>query len=54
MFEAQALVHMVMMVNATGKEREEHEWRKIFMDTGFERYKARPVMGFQSIIELYP
>ncbi|XP_062190910.1 O-methyltransferase ZRP4-like [Phragmites australis] len=52
-FEAQVTVDLMMMVLTSGKEREEHQWHKIFMDAGFGHYKARPVMGFLSIIELY-
>ncbi|KAI5005701.1 hypothetical protein ZWY2020_032944 [Hordeum vulgare] len=53
MLEAQASFDLLMMVIAAGKERDEHEWRKIFMDAGFSRYKTRPVLGFMSITELY-
>ncbi|KAL6858761.1 hypothetical protein ACP4OV_017763 [Aristida adscensionis] len=54
MLEAQVSMDLLMMVMTGGKEREEHEWCKIFTDAGFGRYKARPVLGFLSIIELYP
>ncbi|KAJ8626108.1 hypothetical protein MRB53_019415 [Persea americana] len=37
-----------------GKERDEQEWRKIFMDAGFNQYKMAPVLGSRSVIELYP
>ncbi|WVZ62461.1 hypothetical protein U9M48_012210, partial [Paspalum notatum var. saurae] len=54
MSEVQVSYDLCMMMMTMGKEREEHEWRKIFMDAGFGHYKTRPVMGFLSIIELYP
>ncbi|KAL6870631.1 hypothetical protein ACP4OV_014479 [Aristida adscensionis] len=54
MFEAQVTLDLLMMVATSGKERQEHEWRKMFMDAGFRHYKARPIMGCMSIIELYP
>ncbi|KQJ98546.1 flavonoid O-methyltransferase-like protein Os11g0303600 [Brachypodium distachyon] len=54
MFEAQVVFDLLMMVVTAGKERDEHQWRKIFMDAGFSNYKTKPVLGFLSIIELYP
>jgi len=53
-FEAQLLMDTCMMVLFTGKERGEQTWNKIFMDSGFTRYKIRPVLGARSVIELYP
>ncbi|VAH09292.1 unnamed protein product [Triticum turgidum subsp. durum] len=37
-----------------GIEREEHEWKKIFMEAGFSDYKIISVLGVRSVIELYP
>lgn len=37
-----------------GVEREEDEWAKIFSEAGFSDYKISPVLGFRSIIEVYP
>jgi hypothetical protein len=37
-----------------GIEREEHEWRKIFLEAGFTDYKITPTNGVRSIIEVYP
>ncbi|CAO2202087.1 unnamed protein product [Urochloa humidicola] len=54
MLEVQVSLDLLMMVMTSGKERDEHEWRKIFKGAGFGHYNARPVMGFLSIIELYP
>ncbi|CAN6330397.1 unnamed protein product [Urochloa humidicola] len=54
MFEAQALLDVLMMAVTSGKERDESEWRKIFMDAGFSHYEAKPLLGFMSIIQLYP
>ncbi|TVU02106.1 hypothetical protein EJB05_52472, partial [Eragrostis curvula] len=54
MFEAQVSFDMLMMVLTTGKERDEHEWSNIFVNAGFKHYKMKPVLGFLSIIELYP
>nr|CAB3459251.1 unnamed protein product [Digitaria exilis] len=54
MFEAQVSLDLLMMAVTSGKERDEDEWRKIFMDAGFRRYEARPLLGILSIIDLYP
>ncbi|KAK1325044.1 Trans-resveratrol di-O-methyltransferase [Acorus calamus] len=50
----QYLFDMNMMVICEGREREEHEWKKIFKDAGFTSYKITPALGLRSIIELYP
>ncbi|GJM89070.1 hypothetical protein PR202_ga05666 [Eleusine coracana subsp. coracana] len=42
----------ITLVN--GIERDEQEWRKIFFEAGFSDYKITPVLGFRSIIEVYP
>ncbi|KQK05395.1 O-methyltransferase ZRP4 isoform X2 [Brachypodium distachyon] len=42
----------IMLVN--GIERDEQEWEKIFLEAGFSGYKIMPVLGFRSIIEVYP
>jgi hypothetical protein len=54
MFEAQVSFDLLMMAVTSGKERDEGEWRKIFMDAGFSHYEAKPLHGFMSIIQLYP
>uniref|UniRef100_A0A0E0LVJ3 O-methyltransferase domain-containing protein n=1 Tax=Oryza punctata TaxID=4537 RepID=A0A0E0LVJ3_ORYPU len=52
--EAQLSMDLCMMALTTGKEREEEEWRKIFVEAGFSRYKIMPILGVKSLIELYP
>ncbi|XP_037422432.1 5-pentadecatrienyl resorcinol O-methyltransferase-like isoform X5 [Triticum dicoccoides] len=37
-----------------GIEREEFEWKRIFMEAGFGDYKIISVLGVRSVIELYP
>uniref|UniRef100_A0A0E0LTD7 O-methyltransferase domain-containing protein n=1 Tax=Oryza punctata TaxID=4537 RepID=A0A0E0LTD7_ORYPU len=54
MFEAQVSFDLLMMVITSGKERDQHEWHRIFMDAGFSHYKTKPVLGFLAITELYP
>ncbi|KAM0858694.1 hypothetical protein ACQ4PT_047686 [Festuca glaucescens] len=53
-YKDQVLFDLLMMVMTAGKERDEHEWRKIFMDAGFSHHKTRPVLGSMALIELYP
>jgi mannose/fructose-specific phosphotransferase system component IIA len=52
--EAQATFDLLMMVITAGKERDEREWRKIFMEAGFSHHRTRPVLGSMALIELYP
>uniref|UniRef100_A0A0D9X6C3 O-methyltransferase domain-containing protein n=1 Tax=Leersia perrieri TaxID=77586 RepID=A0A0D9X6C3_9ORYZ len=52
MFEAQVLFDLLMMVITSGKERDQKEWHKLFMETGFSHYKTKSVLGFLSITEL--
>uniref|UniRef100_A0A0E0BS54 acetylserotonin O-methyltransferase n=1 Tax=Oryza glumipatula TaxID=40148 RepID=A0A0E0BS54_9ORYZ len=42
----------IMFIN--GAERDEQEWKKLFLEAGFSDYKIMPIMGFRSIIEVYP
>ncbi|KAK1268984.1 Trans-resveratrol di-O-methyltransferase [Acorus gramineus] len=52
--ESQYFFDMLMMVLCEGREREEHEWKKLFKDAGFTSYRITPALGLRSIIELYP
>ncbi|KAH9680554.1 O-methyltransferase ZRP4 [Citrus sinensis] len=52
--ETKFLFDIVMSVNATGKERTENEWAKLFFDAGFSHYKITPIFGMRSLIEVYP
>ncbi|KAJ4737267.1 O-methyltransferase [Rhynchospora pubera] len=51
--ETQLMWDMMMMVVVGSPERDEQEWRKIFVEAGFGDYKILPV-GLRSVIELYP
>ncbi|WVZ95113.1 hypothetical protein U9M48_040915 [Paspalum notatum var. saurae] len=48
------LLFDVFMMRYGGAEREEHEWKKIFFEAGFSDYKITQILGFQSIIEVFP
>ncbi|GAY61814.1 hypothetical protein CUMW_212930 [Citrus unshiu] len=52
--ETKFLFDIVMSVNATGKERTESEWAKLFFDAVFSHYKITPIFGMKSLIEVYP
>ncbi|KAG8068011.1 hypothetical protein GUJ93_ZPchr0005g16274 [Zizania palustris] len=51
--ELQAMFDVYLMF-VNGIERDELEWNKIFLKAGFSGYKIMPVLGFRSIIEIYP
>ncbi|KAM0924977.1 hypothetical protein ACQ4PT_004519 [Festuca glaucescens] len=44
----------LFMMCFEGREREEFEWKRIFMEAGFSDYKIMSVLGVRSVIELYP
>lgn len=48
------LVDMLMMLICSGRERNEKEWEKLFLEAGFSHYKITPTSGLNSIIEVYP
>ncbi|KAK1286386.1 Trans-resveratrol di-O-methyltransferase [Acorus calamus] len=52
--ETQLCFDMLMMVTSGGREREEHEWGKMFIDAGFSDYKMTHGPGMLSLIEVYP
>ncbi|KAK1275560.1 Trans-resveratrol di-O-methyltransferase [Acorus gramineus] len=53
--ETQFFFDMLMMVLTGGREREEREWEKMFMEAGFHGgYKATHGSGVLSLIEVYP
>ncbi|KAL6659850.1 hypothetical protein ACP70R_002679 [Stipagrostis hirtigluma subsp. patula] len=54
MYEAQLLMDMIMMVNTKGRQRDENDWREIFMKAGFTDYKIVKKIGARGIIEVYP
>ncbi|KAK7362791.1 hypothetical protein VNO77_04913 [Canavalia gladiata] len=54
MTEVKLLLDIVMMTSLNGKERDEHDWKRLFMEAGFKHHKIFPTFGFRSLIELYP
>ncbi|KAF3677889.1 putative bidirectional sugar transporter SWEET14-like [Capsicum annuum] len=53
-YETQLFYDMLMMVDASGKQRIEQEWAKLFLDAGFTDYEIIPILGLRSVIEVYP
>ncbi|XP_076932835.1 trans-resveratrol di-O-methyltransferase-like [Bidens hawaiensis] len=54
LLETQLFFDMLMMTLVTGRERNEEEWAKLFLDAGFTGYKITPILGLRSLIEVYP
>ncbi|KAK1566714.1 hypothetical protein Q3G72_003283 [Acer saccharum] len=52
--ETQLFFDMLMMVLATGEERDEKEWAMLFQEAGFTDYKITPILRLRSLIEVYP
>jgi O-methyltransferase domain len=52
--EPQLLFDMLMLTVTEGEERDENEWKKLFIEAGFSSYKISHTVGFMSIIEIYP
>ncbi|KAL5774377.1 hypothetical protein ACOSP7_011934 [Xanthoceras sorbifolium] len=52
--EAKLFFDMLMMVVVTGRERNEKEWERIFLEAGFSHYKITPLFGLRSLIEVFP
>ncbi|KAG0522903.1 hypothetical protein BDA96_07G078000 [Sorghum bicolor] len=53
LLETQVLCDLNMM-KVGGAERDEQEWKKLFLEAGFKDYNIMPVLGLWSIIEVYP
>ncbi|CAO1943367.1 unnamed protein product [Urochloa humidicola] len=51
--EAQVLVDLYLM-RVDGIERDEREWKKVFLGAGFSDYKIMPILGTMSVIEVFP
>ncbi|KAI4333897.1 hypothetical protein L6164_018651 [Bauhinia variegata] len=52
--ETELLFDMMAMVAVKGRERNEKEWRELFLSAGFNNYKITPqVLGSRSVIEVY-
>jgi len=52
--ESQATMDLSMMMLFDGKERDEQNWRSLFMEAGFSGYKLHNVVGMRYLIEVHP
>ena len=52
--DAKLFYDVLMMAVVTGREREEKEWEKLFLEAGFSHYKIRPIFGCRSLVEVFP
>ena len=54
MTEVKLYLDITMMISVNGKERDEKDWKQIFMKAGFKHYKIFSMFSFRFFIELYP
>ncbi|CAL4986573.1 unnamed protein product [Urochloa decumbens] len=54
MLETHLLMDVEMMTMAKGRQRDEKEWREIFMKAGFSDYKLVKKLGARGVFEVYP
>ncbi|KAM0941772.1 putative trans-resveratrol di-O-methyltransferase [Dioscorea sansibarensis] len=52
--KTKCLFDIHMMIVTTGKERDENEWKSIFLQAGFTSYKIICDLGVHCVIEVYP
>jgi hypothetical protein len=53
MFEAQLLMDLAMLVYTRGRQRNENDWRELFMKAGFSDYKIVKKLGARGVLEVY-
>ena len=54
MFETQLLMDVCMMLMKGGRQRDENDWRDIFMKAGLSDYKLVTKFGARGVLEAYP
>uniref|UniRef100_A0A0D9XRC9 O-methyltransferase domain-containing protein n=1 Tax=Leersia perrieri TaxID=77586 RepID=A0A0D9XRC9_9ORYZ len=54
MLESQILMDVAVMMVTKGRQRDENDWRDIFMKAGFNDYKIVKKLGPRCLIEVYP
>ncbi|CAN6445653.1 unnamed protein product [Victoria cruziana] len=52
--EVHLMLDLHMMVLLGGKERNEEEWKKLFVDAGFSTYKIVATVGLLYVVEVFP
>ncbi|KAL6660628.1 hypothetical protein ACP70R_000020 [Stipagrostis hirtigluma subsp. patula] len=53
-YETELLMDVCMMLMKEGRQRDEKDWREIFMKAGFSDYKLVRRFGARGVIEVYP
>ncbi|CAN6381164.1 unnamed protein product [Urochloa humidicola] len=54
MLETHLLMDVAMMTMTKGRQRDENEWREIFIKAGFSDYKFLKKFGVRGVFEVYP
>ena len=54
MYETQLLMDVCMMLMKGGRQRDENDWRDIFMKAGLSDYKLVTKFGARGVLEAYP
>ncbi|CAO2141546.1 unnamed protein product [Urochloa humidicola] len=52
--ESQLLMDVAMLTVSKGRQRDENDWREIFMKAGFSDYKLVKQFGARGVFEVYP
>ncbi|XAR53235.1 hypothetical protein NMG60_11021702, partial [Bertholletia excelsa] len=52
--ETQLFFDMEMLIYILGRERTEKEWAKLFCEAGFSDYRIAHILGYRSLVEVYP
>lgn len=52
--ETQLLMDIAMLTVSKGRQRDENDWRDIFMKAGFTDYKLVSQFGARGVFEVYP
>ncbi|KAM0867852.1 hypothetical protein ACQ4PT_041709 [Festuca glaucescens] len=53
MFETQLLMDLAMLVYTRGRQRNENDWRELFLKAGFSDYKIVKKLGARGVFEVY-
>nr|AAX94925.1 caffeic acid methyl transferase, putative [Oryza sativa Japonica Group]ABA92953.1 O-methyltransferase ZRP4, putative [Oryza sativa Japonica Group] len=54
MLESQLLMDVAVMLVTKSRQRDENDWRDLFMKVGFRDYKIVKKLGPRCVIEVYP
>ncbi|OEL27743.1 putative O-methyltransferase 2 [Dichanthelium oligosanthes] len=54
MFETHLLMDVCMMLMKEGRQRDENDWRELFMEAWFSDYELVRKFGVRGVLEAYP